>query len=100
MMVLIGRCIVAAKPTADCAPSCLSSILLAIMWGLDPVVAHYKPTEPKPMNPLQKFAMYLTQVRNWSSIPVADTDLTLALLGVTGLLGACGTWHYSVGCFR
>jgi|AntRauTorckE5430_2_1112549.scaffolds.fasta_scaffold88445_1 hypothetical protein len=33
-----------------------------IMWGIDPVVAHYKPTEPKPMNPLQKFAMYLSQV--------------------------------------
>jgi hypothetical protein len=32
------------------------------MWGIDPVVSHYKPTEPKPLNPLQKFSMYLAQV--------------------------------------
>mmetsp|Transcript_1459 Transcript_1459/g.2466 ORF Transcript_1459/g.2466 Transcript_1459/m.2466 type:complete len:280 (+) Transcript_1459:80-919(+) len=41
------------------------------MWGLDPVVAHYKPTEPKPMNPLQKLAMYLAQV--FSTLAVLGT---------------------------
>lgn len=43
-------------------PSPKSDPKVITMWGIDPVVAHYKPTEPKHLNPLQRFSMYLSQV--------------------------------------
>jgi cytochrome b-561 len=67
------------------------------MWGIDPVVAHYKPTEPKHLNPLQKLSMYLAQlfsllsllaVLRWS-IPSNTSQ------GFLGGLGASSDWNNS-----
>lgn len=61
------------------------------MWGVDPVVSHYKPTEPKPLNPLQRMSMLLAQLFSFLAflgtlkwaMSSSTTDKFLGGLGVS-----------------